>query len=103
MPRRGGHINQLSGKADRDLADSVLQVSVEANKQIIEELMGDENMCEALMEIMEPLLLKREREVWKEATQVAVKLLRDIGWEDAEIRTILVKNYGLTAVRPRSI
>ena len=37
------NINQLSGKADRELADSVLQVSVEANKQIVEELMGDKN------------------------------------------------------------
>ena len=31
------NINQLPGKADRELADSVLQVSVEANKQIVEE------------------------------------------------------------------
>ena len=92
-------INQLSGKVDRELADSVLQVSAEANKQIVEELMGDENMCEALMEIMEPQLLKREREGkqeglkegLKKATQLAVEVLRDIGQEDAEIKTILVK------------
>ena len=91
------NINQLSGKADRELADSVLQVSVEANKKIVEELMGDENMCEALMEIMEPQLLKREREVRQEAIQVAVEVLRDIGQEDVEIRSILVTKYGLTA------
>ena len=91
------NINKLSGKADRELADSVLQVSVEANKQIVEELMGDDDRCEALMEIMEPQLLKREREGKKEATLVTVELLRDIGWEDAEIKTILVKKYGLSA------
>ena len=78
------------------MADSVLQVSVEANKQIVEELMGDESMCESLMEIMEPQLLKREREVRQEAIQVAVEVLREIGQDDAEIRTILIKKYGLT-------
>ena len=38
-----------------------------------------------------------KREGAKEATLVTVELLRDIGWEDAEIKTILVKKYGLTA------
>ena len=76
------NINRISGKADRELADSVLQVSVEANKQIVEELMGDENMCEALMEIMEPQLLLREKKGEKRAIQVAVEALRDIGQED---------------------
>ena len=43
---------------DRELADSVLQVSVSANKQVVEELRGDENMCQALLEIMEPEINK---------------------------------------------
>lgn len=61
---RVAHIKDKIGrifKADRELTDSILQVSVEANRQIVEELMGDENMCEALMEIMESQLLKKER------------------------------------------
>lgn len=47
-------IRNLKGKADREFADSVLEVSVGANKKIIEELKGDVDMCRALMEIMEP-------------------------------------------------
>ena len=47
-------INGLSRKFDKELADSVLEVSIRANKQIIEELRGDESMCEALLEIMRP-------------------------------------------------
>ena len=39
---------------DRELADSVLEVSVRANMRVVEELRGDENMCQALLEIMEP-------------------------------------------------
>lgn len=44
----------LSGKLDRELADAVLEVSVQANREIVEELKGDEAMCQALLEIMEP-------------------------------------------------
>ena len=32
-------VRQLTGKYDRELADSVLEVSIQANEQIIEELM----------------------------------------------------------------
>lgn len=44
----------MTEKADRELADSVLEVSISANRKIVEELIGDESMYEALMEIMEP-------------------------------------------------
>lgn len=50
-------INQLTERMDRELADSVLEVSIGANKQVIEELIqGDDSMCQALMEIMEPVI-----------------------------------------------
>ncbi len=32
----------------------MLEVSVRANMRVVEELRGDENMCQALLEIMEP-------------------------------------------------
>lgn len=58
-------------------------------------------MCEALMEIMEPQLLKREREgkqeERKEATRVAVEAFRDTGQKDTEIKKILIRKFGLTA------
>ncbi len=63
--------NRLTGKAEREMADSVLEVSVKANKQIIKKLMGDENMCNALMEIMEPkikeLMEPKMEEIRKES------------------------------------
>lgn len=54
-------VEGLTEKADKEFADSVLEVSIGANKQVIEELMGDGDMCQALMEIMEPQLLLREQ------------------------------------------
>lgn len=52
------NIRQLSGKYDKELADSVLEVSIRANIQMIEELRGDNDMSQALLEIMEPEINK---------------------------------------------
>mgnify|MGYP006865375096 FL=1 len=90
---------------DRELADSVLQVSVSANKQVVEELRGDENMCQALLEIMEPEINKIKEnvkvEVTREVTRKGIKsivtVLRDCGQEDAEIIKAIVKEYGVSA------
>lgn len=99
------NMNQLSGKTDKELADSVLQVSVGANKQVVEELIGDDSMYEALMEIMEPRLLEREKEYLKKGEEKGLKrgiqglveILRDIGQSDAEIKSIIEKKYGLSS------
>lgn len=84
-----GDRNSLTEKQDRDLADSVLEVSIGANKKIVDELIGDENMYEVLMEIMEPKLRVRR-------IQEAVDLLRDMKHTDVEIKATLMKRYGLT-------
>ena len=93
-------ISKLSGKADRELADSVLEISIGANKQIMEELRGEENMCQALMEIMEPQLLLREEEGiragLKTGIRGAVDTLRDFGHGDFEIRTAIMEKYNLS-------
>ena len=47
-------IEKLKLKLDKELADSVLEVSIRANWEIIKELRRNENMCQALLEIMEP-------------------------------------------------
>ena len=66
----------------------------------IKELMGDDTMCEALMEIMEPWLLQKQKEAEKKGREkvirISVEVLRDIGQEDTGIKTILVEKFGLT-------
>ena len=104
---------RLSGKADQEFADSVLKVSIGANKQVVKELMGDDNMCQALMEIMEPQLLLRDNEVRKEGRiegrkegkiegrkegkiEGTVETMRDFGRGDGEIKEMIMQKYSLT-------
>ena len=54
-------INCLKGKLDKELADSVLEVSVRANKEMMKDLRGEDIMCEALLEIMEPEIMEIRR------------------------------------------
>ncbi len=73
-------INNLTHKFDRELADSVLEVSIKANQAVVEELRGDESMCQALLEIMESEINKIAVEAAKEAskkaaTDTALKML----------------------------
>ena len=80
----------LVGEEDLELADSVLEVSIGANKQVMEELIGDESMCQALMEIMEPVILKK-------GIQMTIDTLREFGHGDAEIKTAIMKKYNISA------
>ena len=92
--------NHMTEKADRELADSVLEVSLSANRKLVEELIGDESMYEALMEIMEPRIKQREdakiEEERKKGIQITVKSLRDFGVGKEDIRKVIIKNYGLS-------
>lgn len=55
-------VQKLDNKFEKELADSVLQVSIEANKEVMESWKGDGAMYEALYEIMKPEILIREKE-----------------------------------------
>lgn len=81
--------NHLAEKADKELADSILEVSFGANKKIFEELIGDESMYETLMEIMEPRIQKMR-------IQDAVDTLRDFGHNDMEIKPAIIKKFNLS-------
>ena len=97
----------LGTKQERELAGSVLEVSLRANWEMIQELRGDEDMCQALMEIMEPEISKireadarefekiREEEARK-LISCAVESFRDMGIGEDRIREAIMKNYRLT-------
>lgn len=98
-------ISHLRGKMDREFADSVLEVSVKANKQLVEKLMGDDVMSEALLEIMEPIILEREKKAKNEGIEQGIIYLvdafRDLGHNDAEIIKVVMTKYGLTEEKAR--
>jgi len=48
--------NSLTEKREKELADSVLEVAVGANREVFKEAGRDEAVCEALMEIMQPIM-----------------------------------------------
>ncbi len=55
MARAIEYSRKVSNKKERELIDAIFEVGALANKNIVEELkMGDEDMCQALMEIMKP-------------------------------------------------
>ena len=102
-------IEKLDLRFDRELADSVLQVSISANKQVVEELRGDESMCQALLEIMEPEInkiketVKEEvtKEVTKEVTRQSIRntivALKDCGYTDMAIKQVIIKAYNISS------
>ena len=93
-------VNRLTEKIDKELADSVLEVSIGANKQIIEELIGDESMCQALMEIMEPVIQEKvKKELKKESKkgiQMTIDTLREFGHGDVEIKEAIMRRYDIS-------
>lgn len=94
-------VNKLTEKADKELADSVLEVSIGANKQVMKELIGDDSMCQALMEIMEPIIQLRDQENiekgLKKGIQVTIDTLREFGHKDAEIKAVIMRKYDISA------
>ena len=72
--------------------------------QIMKELMGDVSMSEELLElvkpIIEPQILLREQNALEKGMDKGIKgavdILRDIGREDDEIKTIIMKKFELS-------
>ncbi|MCM1040075.1 MAG: hypothetical protein NC434_12205 [Ruminococcus sp.] len=81
---------QMTKKLDREFADSVLEASIKANRQLVEELKeGDDGVISVLKEIMEP-------EIQASRIMGAVEGLRRLGHKDTEIETVIIESYGLT-------
>lgn len=93
-------IERLQGKADKEFAKSVLEVGLEANKQIVKELIGDESMSEELLEILKPIIepkmILREQQVRKEDIKATINLLRNFGHSDKEIEYAIIEQYRLS-------
>lgn len=89
-------IESMRQRFDRELADSVLEVSIKANRKIVEDLKGDESMCQALLEIMEPEINKIRESDAHNSILSAVKSLREVGVNNLKIKELLVRNYNLS-------
>lgn len=96
-----GRIDSLTEKSDREFADAVLEISVRANQRIVDELKGENSMCQALLEIMEPEINKIVEEAVQETTRKSVlgivESLRGFGIGDNQIKETIMKNYNLSS------
>lgn len=81
-------IEKLKLKLDKELADSVLEVSIRANWEIIKELRRNENMCQALLEIMEPEIDKIKNQVKNETK---IRMIIELGQEDGLSNTAIIE------------
>jgi len=88
--------NNLENEYDRELADSILEVSLSANQDIIDKLREDNSMGEMMMKIVEPLVIEKERKAKEEGILGAVKILRKFGHSDEEIKTEIITTYHLS-------
>ncbi len=89
-------VNRLTEKVDKELADSVLEVSIGANKQVVEELRGDDSMCQALMEIMEPVIQEKVKNELRKGIKMTIDTLREFGHGDAEIKEAVMRKYDIS-------
>ncbi len=103
--------SQLTNEREKRLADSVLQVCVAANRKIVEKLKGENHMCQALAEIMEPEIrqwkaesmaagraagrAEGRAEARSEYITIVINMLRDLGQSDEDIQGIIIKNFSL--------
>lgn len=92
--------NALEGKADKEFAESILDVFAAANRKWMEQWKGDNDMSSALLEIMAPELQKAEdkgrREGTREGIRGTVNVLYNLGFEKKEIKEAVMKQYGLS-------
>lgn len=96
--------SSFTQKIDRELVDSVLRVSIEANRRVVEELRGEYDMeallefmgPKALLEFMKPEIDKIKESEVRKSIECAIKSFRDLGVNDDGIKKLLVKNFGLS-------
>ena len=113
MRRLFEYAMRLGGKYDRELVDSVLEISIRANEAAAEALLEEgEEMSGALLELVEPLIQKRERDAWNngknqglsrgitqgitQGIHGSVCILRDMGLDDREIKRRIMGQYNLS-------
>lgn len=98
-------VDEISEKWDKEMARSVLAVSIEANKQAVRELARGERMLyETLMEILGPQITEKldeaqregRKEGRKEGIQGTIKILRNFNHQDSEVKRTIMEQYSLT-------
>ena len=95
---------RMCGKHERELVESILEVTLNANSSLIEEMRGDAKMGEMMLKIMQPVILELERKAETKGKKAgleerkiigSVEILRSFN-SDTEIKKIIMEKYHLT-------
>ncbi|MCI9080474.1 MAG: hypothetical protein HFH68_16465 [Lachnospiraceae bacterium] len=97
-------IKKFDNEHERELANSVINVTLRANAALVEELRGDDDMNGLLLELAEPLIKEKEKEAEIRGRQKGrqqgiigtVDILHSLGHNDEEIKTGIMKSYNLS-------
>lgn len=94
----------LNGVFEREMADSVLSVMLEANGKLVTNLKGDDIMYyDTLFKLLEPKLpMYMEAVIEKgrnEGIQGTVDILKELGHADSEIKDAIMGKYNLSSER----
>ena len=118
MRRMLWDVRQFKSKIDTESADSVLEVCLRENRQLIERMIGDDGMSDVLLEIMGPkinemmeskvneMVESRIIEIRRQAKTEGIEqginylvdTLRDYGHSDGEIKEAIIKKYHLVRI-----
>ena len=121
MERLLQSIMGLKGDLDRELADSVLEVSVRANPTFLKEWREGDDMCQALLEVMKPEIDKIREEEKRNGIEIGekrgielgerlgekrgekrgkiiglIEAFRELDKGDEEIKQALIQKYEMT-------
>ena len=90
----------LSEKAEREYAESILEVFTEANRKWVERWKGEGEMGAALMEIMAPELQEAKKQGIEQGMEKgirgAVDILESLGLSREQIKEAVMERYSLT-------
>ena len=87
---------KFTSEHKRELANSVIDVALRANKALLEELRGDDEMSGLLLELAEPLIQERERNAEIKGIFRTVDALRSLNHNNDEIKLVIMKSYDLS-------
>ncbi len=100
--------SEISNEHEKELVESILEVTLKANSSVAEKLIGDVKMGEMILKIVQPLILEKEKKAKTEGIQEgiekgiekgkilgAIEILRSFNSND-DIKTIIMDKYHLT-------
>ena len=88
--------SKLKRSGDKSNADAVLQISANVNRTIFEKIRGEEDMCEALRELMADDLKQAEKHGLEQGIFGTVDILRGMNVDDSTIIKRLSEQYKIS-------